>query len=189
MGTPEYELQEVWRLSELIRERLDEIEKGANARHKEWVASRFRYPLRAALILANRDGTSYIAFTLIVVAGGFATSGIAVATGAGKGSTASWVVFGIGLLVALAAAFSQQLRFGVRSNERRALAVAMREHGWHFVNQTGAYADLEPHAAFARFEAQLDDIHHRNSQVDVWGATSDADTSKPTPEAPTTHNV
>jgi Protein of unknown function (DUF4231) len=182
LGTPEYELQEVWQLSELIRTRLDEIEDGAAERHREWVASRFRYPLRALLIIANRDGTSYIGFTLVVVAGGFATSGIAVATGAGKGSTASWVVFAIGLLVALAAAISQQLRFGVRSNERRGLAVAMREDGWHFVNQTGDYAGLEPRVAFVRFESQLDDIHRRNSQVDLWDATPPPGPKEPQPE-------
>jgi Protein of unknown function (DUF4231) len=174
LGTPEFELQEVWQLSQLICARLDEMDSSASDRHREWVASRFRYPLRALLIVANRDATNHMAFTLVVVAGGFATSGIAVAAGAEKGSTGSWVVFGIGLVVALAAATSQQLRFGLRSNERRSLAVALREEGWHFVNHSGDYgiADLP---AFLLFEARTDDIHRRIGKVDVLDPTASDD--------------
>jgi hypothetical protein len=176
LGTPEFELEEVWQLSELIRGRLDGMDDDASERHRAWVSSRFRYPLRSVLIVANRDATSHVGLSLILVAGGFATSGIAVAAGAGKGTAGSWVVFGIGLLVALAAAISQLLRFGVRSNERRALAVALREQGWHFANRTRDYSgDDQP--AFALFESRLDELHLRLAQVDVLEAASGHDGS------------
>jgi hypothetical protein len=172
-----FELTEVWQLSQLIRARLDKIDTDASERHKAWVASRIRYPLRDLLIVANRDATSHVLFSLVVVAGGFATSGIAVAAGAGKGSAGSWIVFGIGLVVALAGAMSQQIRFGVRSGERRTLAVALREQGWHFANGTGDYVDDT--TAFTAFEARVDDIHRRIAQVDVLeGSTAPTDGSE-----------
>ena len=178
LGTPTFELVEVWQLSELIRARLDAIDAKAPERNKAWVESRIRYPLRALLIVANRDATNHVGFSLIVVAGGFATSGIAVAAGAGKGSAGSWVVFGIGLVVALAGALSQQLRFGVRSNERRTLAVALRQEGWHFANGTGEYAN-QTQASFDQFETRVDDIHRRIAQVDLLEATVHDEADKP----------
>jgi hypothetical protein len=183
LGTPEFELQEVWQLSQLIRARLDKMDGSASDRHREWVASRFRYPLRALLIVANRDATNHMAFTLMVVAGGFATSGIAVAAGAGKGSAGSWVVFGIGLVVALAAATSQQLRFGLRSNERRSLAVALREEGWHFVNGSGDYG-IADRPAFVLFEARVDEIHRSIGTVDVLDPTASHDQKEQPAEGP-----
>jgi hypothetical protein len=166
LGTPEFELEEIAQLSELIQARLNTLEPGDDVRHHAWVASRFRYPLRSLLIVSNRDAASYVAITLLIVGGGFATSGIAVAAGAGKGSAGSWIVFAIGLLVALAGAISQQLRFGFRSSERRTLAVTLREEGWHFANLTGDYAPAG-RVAFVLFESRLDELHRRIAQVDV----------------------
>ena len=128
---PQFELEEIIQLSSLLVARMEALEPDADQRHEAWVASRFRYPLRSLLIKANGSSVAYVVLTLVVVAGGFATSGIAAAAGAGKGTstTTAWVVFGIRLLVALAGAISQQFRFGTRSSERRTLAVALREEG------------------------------------------------------------
>jgi Protein of unknown function (DUF4231) len=161
---PRFELEEIEQLSELIVRRLGEWQPKDAEKHQAWVASRFRYPLRSLLIKANGNAALYVATTLVVVAGGFATSGIAAAAGAAKGSSSAWVVFGIGLLVALAGAISQQFRFGFRSSQRLTLAVSLREEGWHFVYLTGDYS-LPTQDAFPLFQTRVDDIHRRMAQV------------------------
>jgi hypothetical protein len=142
---------------------MDELLPDGRDQNQAWVASRLRYPLRSLLIKANGNAVMYVAVSLLIVGGGFATSGIAAAGGAGKGSPAAWVIFGIGLLVALAGGISQQFRFGFRSSERRTLAVALREEGWHFVYETGTYA--EGATAVSALQARVDEIHRRIAQV------------------------
>jgi Protein of unknown function (DUF4231) len=131
--------------------------------HQAWVASRFRYPLRSLLIKANGSSVLYVLLTAVVVAGGFATSGIDAAAGAGKGSGTAWLVFGIGLVVALAGAISQQFRFGYRSSERRSLAVTLREEGWHFVYRVAPYA--QDATAVQVFQFRVDELHRQVAQV------------------------
>lgn len=165
-----FELIEIEQLSDEVLKRMNEIQPDAVDRHKAWVAAEFRFPLRSLLIKAGHNSTFFVLLSMVVVTGGFATSGIAVAGGAGEGSAAAWVVFAIGLIVALAGGIAQIFRFGVRSNTRRTLALNLREEGWNFVYKDGDYA--EDKEALKTFRARVTEIQRRIADV----AQIDSDT-------------
>ena len=113
-GVPRYELTEVFDLGEHVLDRLMQGPPGSNfarmnsKQAHDWVAARFTYPLRTLLLQASRNTRGHVLLNLVVIGGGFATSGIAVAAGAGhKGTTTSWIVFSVGLVVALAGGISR----------------------------------------------------------------------------------
>jgi hypothetical protein len=165
-----FELVEVEQLSEEVLKRMKKLQPDADATHEKWVAAEFRYPLRSLLIKAGRNSMAFATLSLVVVVGGFATSGLAVAGGAEKGSAVAWGIFLIGLIVALAGGISQIFRFGIRSNARRTLALNLREEGWSFVYRDGDYADGgEPSR---KFRARVTDIQRRVADV----ARIDSDT-------------
>jgi hypothetical protein len=167
-----FELIEVEQLSDEVLKRMNKAQPDDDDddKHKAWVAAEFRYPLRSLLIKAGHNSTFFVLLSMVVVAGGFATSGIAVAGGAEKGSSTAWVVFAIGLTVALAGGIAQIFRFGVRSNARRTLALSLREEGWNFVYKDGDYAEDEE--ALQKFRARITDIQRRVADV----ANVDSDT-------------
>jgi hypothetical protein len=167
-----FELVEIRHLSKLVVERMDELQPDAKERHGAWVAAEFRYPLRSLLIKAAANSALFTAVSLVVVAGGFATSGITAAVGSSKSSVATWVVFAIGLLVALAGALAQLFRFGVKANERRTLAVTLREEGWNFVYEVGDFADDA--SALGKFRTRVDEIQRRIADV----ASIEADSTR-----------
>lgn len=163
-GVPQYELVEVRQLGELVLDRI--LSDGTMARdvYAPWVASRFTYPLRALLFQANRSSRAAVALNLAVVAGGFATSGIAVAAGGGQRLGSSWIVFSLGLVVAAAGGLAQLFRPAYRSTERTTLAVELREEAWAFATQTGSYA-LPAREAFERLETRVSAIHRRAAKI------------------------
>ena len=169
-GASQNELREVDEIGSHILERLlrdlVRVGPGDERRYMDWVTSRFAYPLRALLVRAGSNTRGYLFLNLIVIGGGFATSGIAVAAGTGhKSSTAAWIVFGVGLAVALAGGVSQILRPGFRATQRITLAMELREEGWAFAMGTKDYPEAEPQVAFERFEQRVSNIHRRAAQV------------------------
>jgi hypothetical protein len=76
-----------------------------------WLLYSFQIPLEDLIAKASQNAFAY----LVVIGGGFATSGVSLAAQGGEGCDPSWLVFGIGLFVALAGGLSQQFRFGFRS--------------------------------------------------------------------------
>ncbi len=183
MSVPQFELKEVFQLGGHIATRLDQLAGGTpgdQQRLRDWVASRFTFPLRSLLLQANRNASGFVVVNALIVGGGFATSGIAAAAGSGgRGSATGWVIFVIGLVVALAGAISQQLRFGFRSSERRTLAVALRQEGWAFANSLGDYAG-DTVAAFALFDQRVAEIHRRAAQV----GSLETDSTSQAPKSP-----
>ena len=171
----EFELIEVRQLGANVLGRMIELQEGADKRHEAWVAAEFQYPLRSLLIKAALNSSLFLAISMVVVAGGFATSGITVAANASQGSLAAWIVFSLGLLVALAGGLAQIFRFGVRSNARRSLAVLLKEEGWNFVYAEGEYADSSD--ALQKFRARVHELQRRVAEV----ALIDADASPATP--------
>jgi hypothetical protein len=150
---------EVNTLMGLVNSRVDGSDGDAEAR-KAWLVHNFQQPLEDVLGKAGQNGRRYVLVNVVVIGGGFATSGVAVASrGAG------WVVFGIGLAVALAGGLSQQLRFGFRSSESRTLVFAFFNEGWHFVMSTGAYVE-KPDDAWARFSERVDALNERAAAVE-----------------------
>ena len=172
-GVQQYELVEVRQLGELILSRISGDQNLNMALYESWVASRVTFPLRSILLQASRNTRSAILLNLLVVAGGFATSGIAVATKSGGKSSAltSWVVFAIGLIVALGGAVSQFFRPAFRATERTALAVELKEAGWDFATTSGDYAG-ETVDALKVFRTKVSDIHRRAARVAALDTTA-----------------
>ena len=167
-GVPRNELNEVYQLGNHILERLhQERPRGlSDDSLRDWVTSRFISLLRALLVRASSNTRGYLVLNLVVIGGGFATSGIAVAAGTGhKSSTAAWIVFGVGLAVALAGGISQVFRPGYRATQRTTLAMELQEEGWAFVLKTRDYPGEDPAVDFERLNQRVSDIHRRAAQV------------------------
>ena len=167
-GVPRYELTEVEKLGNHIWERLS-LDQGGQAKEtarlKDWVTSRFTEPLRALLVQSSSNMRGHVLLSLIVIGGGFATSGIAVAAGTGhKSSATSWIVFSVGLVVALAGGISQIFRPGYRATQRDTLTRQLREEGWAFAMGTKDYALNDPQA-FERFDERVSAIHRRAAEI------------------------
>jgi len=159
----EYELIEARQLAAEVLGRMKELQPGVDRRHDAWVAAEFQFPLRSLLIKAAFNSSLFLGISMVVVAGGFATSGLTIAADASQGSLVAWIVFSIGLLVALAGGLAQIFRFGVRSNERRTLAILLKEEGWNFVYKEGPYAkDAD---ALQRFRARIHELQRRGGDI------------------------
>ena len=161
MATQQAKQQEVETLMGLINTRAAPGSDAAS--RKAWLVHNFQQPLEDVLGKAGRNARWYLVVNLVVIGGGFATSGIAVGS---KGSgLAGWVVFTIGLAVALAGGLSQQFRFGFRSSESRTLVFALFNEGWHFAMSTGTYAG-KADEAWAHFTKRIDALNERVSAVE-----------------------
>jgi len=188
-GVPRQELAEVDELGQHIENRLHGLVEGSVTgprrdaefnRLRDWVTGRFTYPLRTLLLQASRNTRGHVLLNLVVIGGGFATSGIAVAAGGGnRGSATSWIVFSVGLVVALAGGVSQIFRPGYRATQRVTLAMELREEGWAFANSTKDYKGSLK-VAFERFDERVSAIHRRAAQI--VGLEPESRTRAPEPE-------
>jgi hypothetical protein len=165
-GVPRYELRGVAQLGQWVSVRAASLAKpDQREATQEWIRADFTFPVRSLLWATARSRRSYVAITLGTVAGGFATSGIAVAAGSGtRGSAVSWIVFGIGLIVALAGGLSQIFRPSQRAFDRQAVLVKMREEGWSFAMATGDYAASDQQVLFV-FQARVFALQRRIAQI------------------------
>jgi len=166
-GVPQYELVGVRQLGDHVLRRTNRLSRieGDPVLYGDWVASEFTYPLRALLWGSARARRAHMLLNLLVVGGGFATSGIAVAAGSGhRGTATSWIVFAIGLLVALVGGANQLFRPGFRANERRSIAVELREEGWTFAMGKGEYAGDDT-AAFDLFQRRVSALQRRVANI------------------------
>lgn len=163
-GVARYELVEVEQLGELVTRRIVSDATMEPSLYSAWVASRFTFPLRGLLWQASRSTRGAVLLNLLVVAGGFATSGIAVASKGGKSSVSSWIVFTIGLIVAVAGGIAQLFRPAYRASERTSLAVDLREEGWAFATSSGIY-DAATREAFEALDQRVTAIHRRAAKV------------------------
>jgi len=145
--------------------------RGDTEHLRDWVAYRFAVPLEEHLRQASFNARVRTVINLVVIAGGFATSGIAVASGSGQpGSALSWIVFAIGLLVALAGGISQTFRPGQRASARKAFGEQLRREGWALVNEHGDYqtAKRDPEQSrFELFDQRVSEIHLRATELVV----------------------
>lgn len=172
-GVRRSELDEVNALGQHILLRLQflpvrdkyETEGMKQQRLRDWVLENFTRSLRTLLLQSSRNGRGNIILSIVVIAGGFATSGIAVAAGTGhRGTGTSWIVFSVGLAVALAGGISQLFRPGYRATQRLTLARDLKEQGWAFVNANTDYkGDIE--AAFDLFDQRVTAINRRSVEL------------------------
>jgi hypothetical protein len=77
---------------------------------------------------------------VVAIGAGFATSGVAAASG--NTSSAKWIVFTLGLLVAIVNSVQQNWKPSQRSASEYQAAAALKTEGWNFVYKRGAYAAL-----------------------------------------------
>jgi hypothetical protein len=92
-------------------------------------------------------------------------AGIAAAAGSGhRGSATSWIVFGIGLLLALVGGANQLFRSAYRANERTAVAVELREQGWAFAMASGDYHG-DDGTAFAVFRQRVSQLQREIAKI------------------------
>ena len=179
LGVAQYELIGVIQLGQHVLKRVEALPPPAHDPdlYKNWVASEFTYPLRDLLWGSARDRRTHTVLSMVVVVGGFATSGIAAAAShSGRGHTTSWIIFGIGLVLALVGGLNQIFRPSFRANERTSIAVEMREEGWSFALSTGDYAPLtaDSQAAFAKFQARVAEFQRRIAAIRVLASEQSA---------------
>ena len=133
-----------------------------------WVTHRFEAPLRTLRRQSYGNARVHVVVNMAVIAGGFATSGIAVAAGKGGEHGLSWVVFAIGLLVALAGGVSQIFRPGQRSTGRALLAAEMLDEGWALYDRHGEYKqDMKAADLFVLFDRRIASIRDRAFRLSV----------------------
>jgi uncharacterized protein DUF4231 len=104
---------------------------------------------------------------LITIIGGViipALVGLNVAGTASEG--VRWAVFGLGLVVALAASIEGFFQYSERWPHYRRLAELLKSEGWQFFQLSGPYADAADHAsAYPRFAAHVEAIIRHDVEV------------------------
>jgi len=142
-----------------------------DASARDWVSYRYEGLLLRLLFQSYSNARNHLIVNAVVIAGGFATSGLAVtATRAGKHATASptvaWCVFGIGLAVALAGGVSQLYRPGHRATGRAELAARLRDEGWSLSDGHGEYGKAANAGdRFAIFDRRVAEIRDGAAQL------------------------
>jgi hypothetical protein len=109
----------------------------------------------------------YRRLRLVTITGGViipALVGLNVAGTASEGIR--WAVFGLGLLVALAASIEGFFHYSDRWPHYRRTAELLKSEGWQFFQLSGPYADAPDHvSAFPQFSAHVEAIIRRDVEV------------------------
>lgn len=123
------------------------VDLGADAAFLEFG---FGSHLRNYRAFAGKYGFAFAFLSIVGVAAGVISSGIA--AGWSGASRSRWAILVLGLLVALAAAINQVWRPGEKSVSRMRGANALRNEGWAFVHKRGRYRLLaDDREAFGLF--------------------------------------
>ncbi len=109
---------------------------------------------------ARRDQRRYYALRLVTILGGVTIPALVGVNVDGEAaSTVRWATFGLGLLVAAAAALEEFFRYGERWRHYRQQAELLKAEGWAFLQLAGpAYRRYDSHAeAFRTFVGRVED--------------------------------
>ena len=109
---------------------------------------------------ARRDQRRYYALRLVTILGGVAIPAlVGLNVGGEAEDTVRWLTFGLGLLVAAAAALEEFFRYGERWRHYRQQAELLKAEGWAFLQLAGpAYRRYDSHAdAFRTFVGRVED--------------------------------
>jgi len=171
---PPLDLAEVRHVAQEVRRTL----KGTGATRAEtsgddghdWVSYRFEGLWLRLLFQSYSNARDHLVVNTVVIAGGFATSGLAVtATKGGAHTSAStttaWVVFAIGLAVALAGGVSQLYRPGHRATGRSELAARLRDEGWALIDGHGDYAGKQGGDLFEVFDTRVAEVRRAAAEL------------------------
>ena len=100
-----------------------------------------------------------------------------------------WLTFGLGLLVAAAAALEEFFRYGERWRHYRHHAELLKAEGWAFLQLVGpAYATFATHAvAFRTFVSRVEEAMHKRSASTspTWRGRRNSSSSRAKPAMPT----
>jgi hypothetical protein len=121
--------------------------------------------------LENRAASSqswYNRLRLITIVGGVIIPALVGLNISGDASERiRWSVFGLGLVVALAAAIEGFFHFSDRWPHYRRTAELLKSEGWQFFQLSGPYASADSHtSAYPQFAAQVEALIQRD--VDVY---------------------
>ena len=117
---------------------------------------------------AGQNQRRYYGLRLVTIAAGVVVPAlVGVNVRKSVSSDLAWVIFGLSLAVALAAALDGFFRFGERWRNYRRTAEALKSQGWLFLQLAGPYASFGSHAkAYPVFAAQIERVIQQD--VDVY---------------------
>jgi Protein of unknown function (DUF4231) len=134
----------------------------ASSADKDFLEFRFRRRAANYLRLGRYNSVSNTFITLLIVAGGFATSGIAVAAGGGRGSKTGWIVFAIGIVVAVAGAIARLFNPETRALELKSIVAKMIAEAWDFIENAGVYASATSQTdSFPLFRETIESLNRQ----------------------------
>lgn len=117
---------------------------------------------------AGQNQRRYYGLRLVTIAAGVVVPAlVGVNVRESVSSDLAWVIFGLSLAVALAAALDGFFRFGERWRNYRRTAEALKSQGWLFLQLAGPYAGFGSHTkAYPVFAAQIEAVIQQD--VDVY---------------------
>jgi hypothetical protein len=138
---------------------------------------------------ARRAQRHYYVLRLVTILGGVAIPAL---VGLEMGDQAwtnrvRWLVFGLGLVVASAAALEEFFRWGERWRHYRRQAELLRGEGWAYLTLSGpTYQQFDSHAAaFRTFVAATEEAIRQEVGVYITQITRAPEREKPTDNSPT----
>lgn len=123
---------------------------------------RFEIPLRRHGWRGPWYGRAFTYLSVAAIAAGVASSAI---SSQGSDGSLRWVVFSLGLVVAIATAMNQLWKPAQRSVGAYRAGNALRREGWDYVNDRGRYRKVQGDRKSA-FDTLIDQIRDIQAQVD-----------------------
>ncbi|NUO83474.1 DUF4231 domain-containing protein [candidate division KSB1 bacterium] len=159
---------------------LDEIKK--NALQGRWLDQ-----MKWMSGRAKHTKSWYFRLRLTAIIGGLLIPALVSVNNFKVGATefeVKWVVFALGLIVAICGAVEEFFRFGERWRHYRQHLEALKTEGWQFVQLIGNYSSEQypTHAAaYTKFATRIEEILQREVGVYVTEVMAKKDEKKPEP--------
>jgi hypothetical protein len=140
---------------------------GLGPLQQEFLRNRWLDQVRWAEGKSGRAQWWYRRLRLTTIIGGVIIPALVGLNVAGPASQSiRWAVFGLGLVVALAAAIEGFFNYSDRWPHYRRLAELLKSEGWQFFQLSGPYAGAADHAAaYPQFSARVEEIIQSDVEV------------------------
>ena len=140
---------------------------GLQPLQQEFLRNRWLDQVHFAERKADRAQWWYRRLRLITITGGVIIPALVGLNVTGSASQAiRWAVFGLGLVVALAASIEGFFHYSDRWPHYRRLAELLESEGWQFFELSGPYAGAADHpAVYPQFPARVEEIIQRDVEV------------------------
>jgi Protein of unknown function (DUF4231) len=162
----------------VIRERILESLGSADDKDRDFIVYRYELPLIWFGDRAPRYKRLFARISLIVIAAGLLSSGLAaLAKGQsdGFGGTVSWIVIVLGIVVGLGSGYMQISKPSQKSVAYANAQYELRREGWDLVHRRGKYKDVADDEVFGAFVDVILDLEARARAVDNPDASSSLD--------------